>query len=108
MSVHLYQGPPSASAPAKKADIRLQHKPFTPINYGIRAQAELPPTPAPVMTSAPTRVVTSVHQAGVQGRVQYHDLSNNNTGVVGVERQDSYTGTQHQVSVSLVTKPVLL
>ena len=32
-----------------------------------------------------------------QDRVQYHDLSNNNTAVVGVERQDSYNSSQHQV-----------
>ena len=52
------------------------------------------------MTSAPTRLVATVHQGGAQGRVQYHDLSNNNTGVGGLERQDSYnTQTQHQVNI---------
>ena len=52
------------------------------------------------MTSAPTRLVATVHQGGAQGRVQYHDLSNNNTGVGGLERQDSYnTMTQHQVNI---------
>ena len=100
------QGPPSASAPAKKNDIRIQHKPFSPLSYGIRPSKEAPPAPLPApppLTSAPPRLVASV-QASAQGRVQYHDLANNNNNnaVLGVERQDSFTNTQtqHQVNIS--------
>ena len=100
------QGPPSASAPAKKTDIRIQHKQFSPLSYGIRPSKEAPPAPLPApppLTSAPPRLVASVQASAGQGRVQYHDLANNNNAVVGVERQDSFTNTQTQHQVKIRT-----
>merc|ERR1719195_1003027 len=93
------QGPPSASAPAKKPDSRL-HKQFVPLNYqvGVRPQTHIPAGVPLVQTSVPGSPV--VGQSTVVSRVpvQYQDLSNNNNNNNNSSERGGYT-TPHQVYI---------
>jgi len=65
------QGPPSASAPAKKPDNRI-HKQFVPLNYPVGMRPPQVPIPPPNLTSMTPITPVQVH------RTQCQDLTNNN------------------------------